>query len=66
MGNGKPEIDETATERKLRGFAKTRNPDTELHIDGEEDTVISDGLDVGDDSETLSGTRGNSPGTMTP
>jgi hypothetical protein len=40
-------------------FAKKRNPDAELHIDDEKDTLYNDGLDVEDDSETLAGTRGN-------
>ena len=39
------------------------NPDTELHLDGESDSLYSDGLDVEDDSgETLAGTRGDSSG----
>jgi hypothetical protein len=69
----------TASERKLRGSAlkgseqksaadhttyeEERNPDTELHLDGETDSLYSDGLDVEDDSgDTLAGTRGNSSG----
>jgi hypothetical protein len=69
----------TAPERKLRGAAlegseqrsaadharyeKRRKPDTELHLDGETDSLYSDGLDVEDDSgDTLAGTRGNSSG----
>jgi hypothetical protein len=31
-------------------FEKTRNPDTTLHLDGEEDTLYDDGLEVEDDS----------------
>jgi hypothetical protein len=67
-------------ERKLRGselrgserkgaadhadYEKARNPDTELHLDGEEDTLYNDGLDVeeDDDADTLAGTRGSSSG----
>jgi len=42
-------------------YEKTRNPDTELHLDGEDDSLYNDGLDVGDDSESLAGTDGNGP-----
>ncbi len=69
----------TAAERRLRGadlegseqkssaahakYEKTRKPDTELHLDGEEDTLYDDGLDVEtDDTDTLAGTRGSSAG----
>ena len=69
----------TASERNLRGTAlkgseqksaadhttyeERRNPDTELHVDEERDTLYNDGLDLEDDSgETLAGTRGNSSG----
>jgi hypothetical protein len=31
-------------------FEKTRNPDTTLHLDGEEDTLYDDGLELDDDS----------------
>lgn len=75
--NDQPTPD-TADERRLRGgalkgserkdaadhsaYEKTRNPDTELRVDGEKDTLYSDGLDIEDDSETLAGTRGTSSG----
>jgi hypothetical protein len=69
----------TAAERKLRGnalggseqksaadhatYEKRRNPDTELHLDDEKDTLYDDGLDIEDDSDdTLAGTRGSSSG----
>jgi hypothetical protein len=39
-------------------FAKKRNPDAELHLDDEKDTLYSDGLDIEDDSQTLADTRG--------
>jgi hypothetical protein len=69
----------TAAERKLRGtglkgseqksaadhlpYEERRNPDTELHLDDEKDTLYHDGLDLEDDSgETLAGTRGDSSG----
>jgi hypothetical protein len=73
---------DTAAERKLRGSAltgseqkdaadhidyeKARDPDTELDLDGEEDNLYNDGLDVEEDSETLFGTRGTSPGIIKP
>ncbi len=41
-------------------YAKKRNPDTELHLDGEKDTLYADGLDVQDDSLTLADTKGMS------
>ena len=69
----------TAAELRLRGdalegseqknsvehakYEKTRGPDTELRLDGEEDTLYDDGLDVeNDESDTLAGTRGSSSG----
>lgn len=42
-------------------YEKSRNPDTELHLDGEDDTLYSDGLDISDDTEPLAGTDGKSP-----
>lgn len=38
-------------------YAKQRNPDTELHLDDEKDSLYDDGLDVEDDSETLADTH---------
>jgi hypothetical protein len=69
----------TAAERRLRGadlegaenkraadhddYEKKRNPDTELRLDGEEDTLYDDGVDTSDeDPDTLAGTRGKSSG----
>jgi len=43
-------------------YEKTRNPDAELHLDGEKDTLYSDGLDIEEDVDTLAGTRGPSSG----
>lgn len=40
-------------------YAKNRNPDAELHLDDEKDTLFDDGLDIEDDTATLSGTRGD-------
>jgi hypothetical protein len=70
---------DSAGERKLRGIASKgseqkaaadhveyetgRNPDTELHLDGEADTLYSDGIDVEEDFDTLAGTHG-SAGTI--
>jgi hypothetical protein len=70
---------DTGAERRIRGknldgaeskraadhgsYEKRRNPDTELRLDGEEDTLYDDGLDLQDDDpDTLAGTRGNSSG----
>jgi hypothetical protein len=44
-------------------FETERNPDTELHLDGESDTLYSDGLDIEEDFDTLAGTR-RSSGTI--
>jgi hypothetical protein len=70
---------DTAAERSLRGgalggaekkraadhteYQERRNPDTELHLDEEEDTLYDDGLDIEEeDPEPLAGTRGSSSG----
>jgi hypothetical protein len=42
-------------------YAETRDPDTELRLDGEDDSLYSDGLDVGDDTESWAGTDGGAP-----
>jgi len=42
-------------------YEKSRDPDTELHLDGEDNTLYSDGLDIGDDTEPLAGTDGPGP-----
>ena len=42
-------------------YEKSRNPDSELHLDDEDDSLYADGLEVGDDSEPLAGTDGNTP-----
>jgi hypothetical protein len=69
----------TGAERRIRGgaldgsegkgaadhdsYEKRRNPDTELHLDGEEDSLYDDGLDLEEeDPDTLAGTRGKSSG----
>ena len=67
---------DSAGDRKLRGIALNgseqraaaehveyetgRNPDTELHLDGEPDTLYSDGLDIEEDFDTPAGTQGSS------
>jgi hypothetical protein len=67
---------DSAGERKLRGTAlngseqkdaadhseyeRERNPDTELHLDGETDTLFSDGIDIEENFDTLAGTDGSS------
>jgi hypothetical protein len=42
-------------------YEKSRNPDSELHLDDEDDSLYADGLDIGDDGEPLAGTDGNAP-----
>jgi len=42
-------------------YERTRNPDTELRLDGEDDSLYSDGLDVGDESDSWAGTDGDAP-----
>ncbi len=39
-------------------FEKTRNPDATLRLDGEEDTLYGDGLELEDDSAPLTGKDG--------
>jgi hypothetical protein len=42
-------------------YEKGRNPDAELRLDGEDESLYSDGLDVGDDTESWAGTDGSAP-----
>jgi hypothetical protein len=42
-------------------YEETRNPDAELRLDGEDDNLYSDGLDVGDHTESWAGTDGDAP-----
>ena len=42
-------------------YEKSRDPRVELRLDGEDDTLYADGLDIGDDSLTLAGTDGYRP-----
>lgn len=54
---------ETKTAADHVKYEKQRNPDTELRLDDEADTLYDDGLDVEDDDpDTLAGTRGKSSG----
>jgi hypothetical protein len=71
---GQPSKSDQAGENKLRGEAlagsernraadhtqydKKRNPDKVVRVDGEEDTLYSDGLEVEDDTSPM-GTAGN-------
>ena len=70
-----PAID-IAAESRLRGIALNgseqqaavdhsdyetkRNPDAQLRLDGESDTLYADGIEVEDDFDTLAGTAGSS------
>jgi hypothetical protein len=42
-------------------YEESRNPDAELRLDGEDDSLYSDGLDVRDDTESYAGTDGDAP-----
>jgi hypothetical protein len=39
-------------------YSKKRNPDAVVRVDGEEDTLYSDGLEVEDDTPPLGTSRG--------
>jgi hypothetical protein len=74
-----PSTTDSAGERKLRGnelngseqkaaadhveYETRRNPDAELHLDGEADTLYGDGIDIEEGYDTPAGTHG-SPGTI--
>jgi len=40
---------------------RKRNPDLELRLNGERDTLYDDGLDIDTDGDTLAGTDGSGP-----
>jgi hypothetical protein len=42
-------------------YERSHDPDSELHLDGEDDSLYNDGLDIGDDADTLAGTDGAGP-----
>jgi hypothetical protein len=42
-------------------YEKSRDPDSELRLDGEADSLYSDGLDLGDQTESWAGTDGDAP-----
>jgi hypothetical protein len=68
----------TSPERRLRGedlggaeqkravdhadYEKRRDPDTELRLNDEQDSLYDDGLDIEADDSPLAGTRGPSSG----
>ena len=72
--DGDPGDAEESGENKLRGdslagserqraadhtqFSKRRDPDTVVRVDGEEDTLYDDGLELDDDTPPLSNTDG--------
>jgi hypothetical protein len=41
-------------------YERGRNPDTELRLDGETDTLFNDGIDIEEKFDTLAGTDGSS------
>jgi hypothetical protein len=52
-----PELKDAADHSE---YERGRNPDTELHLDGEKDTLFSDGIDIEENFDTLAGTDGSS------
>jgi hypothetical protein len=79
MANPNEKEPATGAERRIRGgtldgseskrsvdhdqYEERRNPDTELHLDDEKDTLYEDGLDVDDDEpDNYAGTRDKSSG----
>lgn len=42
-------------------YERSHVPDSELRLDGEDDSLYNDGLDIGDNSETLASTDADSP-----
>ena len=40
-------------------FEKSRDPDSEVRLDDEDESLYSDGLDIRDDTERLAGTDGD-------
>jgi hypothetical protein len=42
-------------------YRRSRNPDAELHLDGEDDSLYGDGLDVRDLTDSYAGTDGDTP-----
>jgi hypothetical protein len=42
-------------------YERSHDPDSELHLDGGDGGLYNDGLDIGDDADTLAGTDGDSP-----
>ena len=72
-------VPDTAADRQLRGddlkgpqskdavdhtaYEERRNPDTELRLDGEKDSLYSDGLDIEEDTDPLAGTGASSTGS---
>jgi hypothetical protein len=65
---GDVKVDEHLRGKELNGAAyeKPRNNDTELHLDGEEDTLYEDGLELQDDSSPLTGINGRDDTTTKP
>jgi hypothetical protein len=52
-----PELKDAADHSE---YERGRNPDTELHLDGETDSLFGDGIDIEENFDTLAGTAGSS------
>ena len=70
--DGSPSAEDRSAESRLRGkslngaenkAAPKGNTDTVLRLDGEEDTLYDDGLEVEDDSSPLTGINGRDDST---
>jgi hypothetical protein len=52
---------ETKSSVEHTDYEENRDPAAELRLDGEDDSLYSDGLDVGGDTESGAGTDGDAP-----
>jgi hypothetical protein len=55
MSSQKQNLDES----NAAPTGEVREPDSELRLDGEDDNLYNDDLDIGNDAEPLAGTDGN-------
>jgi hypothetical protein len=52
---------ETKSSVDHSGYEESRNPDAELRLDGEDESLYGDGLDVRGDTDSWAGTDGDAP-----